>query len=126
MPDGEMSFVERMVRVTNVAWGQKPEGGYWVTWDQDDQSQEAEFDTSLAASAFAHYLDTTEEVPSRGDVMRTHRALRDLERDITRMEEEQKREMPEERRIRKRSIRDLERAVKDVRVRRHRRGFWPR
>ena len=125
MSDGEMSFVERMVRVSNVAWGQKPEGGYWVTWDQDDQPQEAEFDTSLGASAFAQYLDTTGEVPSRGDVMRTHRALRELERDMVKLEEEQKRETPQERRIRERAIKQLEHAVKDVRVRSHRR-FWPR
>ena len=125
MPDGEMSVVERMVRVSNVAWGQKPEGGYWVTWDQDDQPQEAEFDTSLGASAFAQYLDTTGEVPSQGDIMRTHRALYELERDMAKLEEEQKRETPQERRIRERAIKQLERAVKDVRVRSHRR-FWPR
>ncbi len=87
MPHEHMPYIERMVRVSDVAWGRDPSGDYWVQWDQDGERKVETFKTVYSAEKFADWLDTTKSQPTAADVRATEKALRELEEDVFEVDE---------------------------------------
>ena len=71
-----------MTRISGVAWGRKPTGGYWVQWDQDGLPKSVEFDSAHGAQSFAAWLDTTGQQPTVREVKDMEKAFRELEESI--------------------------------------------
>jgi len=123
-PRRDMTFVERMIRVTNVAWGRKPEGGFWVVWNEDRKPRSAEFDTAFGAEQFARWLDTTGTI-TETSVRSQFKELEALERGLYTVDEERRRELEElgvpmaSQREQRRAGRMLTRVYRPVRVRRY-------
>lgn len=112
---GRMSFIERMVHVTDVAWGRKPTGGYWVMWQQDGMPETADFATAHGAQSFAQWLDTTGRQPSVKEVHNAEKGFRELEEAV----EEAPIPTPREQRRAIRGLMELEPLVRPVHVKRH-------
>lgn len=105
-----MPFIDRVIRVSNVAWFKNAYGpGYTVTWSQDGEQRTEVFDSPGAAQEYAEWLDTTGSQVNAGDIAAAENALRDLERT---MEKTERREAKE-------SLRGLETTMLDL-------GYRPR
>ena len=124
-----MPFIERMVRVSNVAWSRNPDGTYWVTWDEDGVREVRTFKTAHAAEQFARWLDTTEGQPTAKDIRAAEKSLRELEEEVYELDRPEREALRElgvpmaTLRERRRSERALERLERPIRVRRYRRFF---
>lgn len=99
----EMSVVERMARVRNVAWSRAPHGkGYWVSFELDGVPEIRTFRTARAASGFALFLDASGKQATSAELRAAEDALRDLEATVEGIEREQAFE----------SLADLERTMR--------------
>ena len=132
MPQRDMPFIERMARISGVAWSRKPTGGYWVMWEQDGLLETADFDSAYGAQSFAAWLDTTGQQPTVREVKDMEKAFRELEEAVeehpTPKQVRELRELgvpmmtPRERRLVTRKMRQLEPLVHVKRYPRRRRA----
>ncbi len=131
----DLSFIERMASVTDVAWGRRPGGGYWVMWGQEGLPETADFASAHSAQSFAAWLDTTGRQPTVREVEQAEKSFRELEeavdgpsardvreaekalRSLERVIREPPMTLQERRAIRK--LRELEPLVRPVHVKRH-------
>lgn len=112
-----MSFLERLVRVSQVGW-YRAGRGYVVTWTQDGVQEIRTFRTAGVAQSYAMWLDTTGQQASVAEVRAAESALRDLEATAEQVERHEA----------ERALEDLERTMTElgyrrgsVPVKRHRR-----